>query len=127
MPQDNSEGKRTLQEIHEIHEVSEVVPRRWPVIVAYLWAAFLVALVVVFGGRWVYDSINEDVKQSSGQQVTGGSTDKNKGAVIVPANPGSGKVSQPQSSTKKPSPVPISVPGTGDDTDLPDVIPSTGG
>ncbi len=123
MPVDNSDPKKTLQEIHEIHEYQEAVPRKWPVILAYLWAAFLVALVVVFGGRWVYNSINDDVKKSSGQITTKSPNDKNNGAVIVPASPGSGQVAQP---SRNQSNSPTEVPGTGDD-DTPEVLPSTGG
>lgn len=119
MPQDNNDARKTLQEIHEYHEVEETATRRWPVILAYLWAAFLVAVVVVFGGRWVYNSINDDVKKSGGQVATKESSGKSNGAVIVPASPGNGKVSQPK-------PKPSAMPGTGDGASLPDTIPNTG-
>ncbi len=127
MPQDNLDNKKTLQEIHEYHEVEEKTPRRWPVILGYLWAAFLVALVVVFGGRWIYNSVNDDVSKSSGQVAKNDSDKKSDEAVIVPASPGSGKVSQPSKpSNTSSSSSPSTVAGTGDSDELPTAIPNTG-
>jgi hypothetical protein len=139
MPQDNSaNSKKTLQEIHEIHEFEEHRERRWPVTLAYLWAAFLVALVVVFGGRWIYRTVNDssnnkssaEISKQNGQKESGNKTAQ--GAVIVPASPAKGSVSAPKSSTKATkTPTPASIPNTGDDADsappTPASLPNTGG
>ena len=140
MAQDNTDNsKKTLQEIHETHEYEEPRQRRWPVTLAYLWAAFLVALVVVFGGRWVYRTVNDSsndkpgiqASNESGTKKSGNNKSQNGAAVIVPASPSSGSVSAPKSSIKSTSPKPVTVPNTGDDADSappsPSNLPNTGG
>ena len=139
MPQENnSVPKKTLNEIHETYEFEEKPKRRWPIALAYLWAAFLVAVVVVFGGRWIYRSVNDsDNKKPAGvsqESAKATGTEKEaekeaekmiqKGAVIVPASPSSGSVSAPKKSS---NPAPAQVPNTGDGASSPDNLPNTGG
>lgn len=139
MPQDNNlNSKKTLQEIHDSYDVEERPKRRWPAALAYLWAAFLVAVVVVFGGRWIYRTVNNsDDKQTATASKEAANntaetndpigTEKKSGnsGVIVPASPGQGSVSVP----KQAGSTPQQVPDTGDSSDAPNPanLPNTGG
>ena len=118
MAQDNTAGKNTINGVHEFHEYEG---SRWPTTLLYLGSAFLVALIVVFGGRWVYRSVSNSNKDSSSANKTA-STGKEsaKGAVIVPASPGNGSVTTPKT-TPPPTPAPTNMPATGDQ------LPNTGG
>lgn len=42
-----------------IHEFEETQGRRWPMVVAFIILAFLVALAVVFAGRWLYNILTD--------------------------------------------------------------------
>jgi hypothetical protein len=124
MPQDTSiSTKKTIDQVHKVHEFHEHEGRRWPITLAYLGAAFLVALIVVFGGRWLYRSVTDSDQDSDGSTQKTASTEKEsaKGAVIVPAAPSSGSVSTP-----RPTPPPVAAPTTN----MPatgDQLPNTGG
>ncbi len=131
MPQDNSGSKKTLDEIHETYEYEEKPQRRWPAALAYLWAAFLVAVVIVFGGRWVYRTFhdgNSGNKSASKSQngTTGVGTEKQagKGSTIVPDTQTSSNKAAQSSAT---APTPTEVPNTGDGAPNPDTLPNTGG
>lgn len=51
------------------HELHEHEGRRWPVILVYALLAFLVAVAVVFAGRWVYrKATNHTAKTTSTNQ-----------------------------------------------------------
>ena len=139
MPQDNNGTKKTLNEIHNEYQYEEKPRRRWPAALAYLWAAFLVAVVIVFGGRWVYRTVNDSDKNKTtsssnktGLQPTGTEKQAENGAVIVPAQPGNqGSVKSPSNSSSNSNsssaPTPTEVPNTGDGAPSPDSLPNTGG
>lgn len=135
MPQDNSNGnKKTLNEIHREYQYEEKPRRRWPIALAYLWAAFLVAVVIVFGGRWVYRTVKDSDKnksagtsQESGQQSAGTEKQAENGAVIVPATPGGQNSSSSSNGSSPAAPAPTEVPNTGDGAPDPDSLPNTGG
>jgi hypothetical protein len=46
-------------------EYSNRSGRRWPVLVAYIVAALLVATAVVFAGRWIYDTTSNNSDNTS--------------------------------------------------------------
>ena len=119
MAQDNTGSKNTINGVHEFHEYEG---SRWPTSLLYLGSAFLVALIVVFGGRWVYRSVSDTNKSSNNTPKTASNGKESaKGVVIVPASPGKGSVTTPKATPPPPPPAPTKMPATGDQ------LPNTGG
>lgn len=85
--------------LHEFHEHKE---RRWPVILMYSVLAFLVALLVVFAGRWIYRKTTHQPAQTTKPETS----DSNKLPAAPPANSNSG-------TTQSTTPTTIQLPNNG--------------
>ena len=68
------------------HEFHEHEGRRWPVILIFTSLAFLVALLVVFAGRWIYRKTTHQPAQTTKPETS----DSNKLPAAPPANSNSG-------------------------------------
>ena len=77
------------------HEFHEHEGRRWPVVLVYTALAFLVAVAVVFAGRWVYQKVTQKPKPAP----TAGNNQ--------------GQAPAPPASSQPITPSPSGQPGTG--------------
>lgn len=86
------------------HEFYEHEGRRWPVILIYTSLAFLVALMVVFAGRWIYRITTHQPAQTTKPETS----DSNKLPAAPPADSNSGAT---QSTTPTTGQLPNNGPG----------------
>jgi uncharacterized membrane protein YraQ (UPF0718 family) len=92
--------------------------RRWPVLVAYVIAALLVATAVVFIGRWVYHQVSnsDDSKNVSTRQGIKSTNPSQQAPAqsAAPKNPsGNGTATPPSKSGSPASPSPGNLPNNG--------------
>lgn len=80
-------------------EFNQPSERRWPLLLAYLLAAVLVALILVFGGRWVYRKVTNNEPAPAPNPVQPAGTN-------LPAQPDTSRESGGSSPSPSPTPTP---------------------
>lgn len=89
--------------VPEFHEdVQELQGRRWPVLIMYFGLALAVAVLVVFGGRWVYKQITGNESKPTPPSPTGQGAPPTPAPTPAPAAP-TPSVSQNQTAQPTPS------------------------
>ncbi len=81
------------------HDFHEHEGRRWPIILLYLILAFLVAVLVVFAGRWIYRSATHQGPKKVNQPASANQNQTPAPPPTATQSPTSGAANTPSSST----------------------------
>lgn len=89
----------TVEDITSLEERHE---RRWLVLIFYFLMALAIAILVVFGGRWVYRAITHKNKPTTTHQPAGNNVPQQPTAPSTPTTPTT-PTTTPQQGTTAPS------------------------